>query len=231
MMDVLEIITKVKDAACTLSQMMQDNSKFTRELIGKVTPISNEYMAAMSIATAKIASQDTEIRYLKERLASLESKAPSNETMDVCDTLTELTERNTRSRNILLFNVPEVESNETGHSQNEDDTARTTELIHSVETFANIPIHKVQRLGMKQKNKIRPVKVILGHSEDARTILFNKFKLPKEIRVKQDLTQLQRSQLKSKWDELEIRKKKGEGDLAVRFVNGAPKIVKINKKN
>lgn len=93
----------------------------------------------------------------------------------------------------------------------------------------NVTEFKSYRIG-RPGTKPRPLKLILRDSSVVNSCLRNKRGLgDSAIRIRADLTVLQRSQLRRTYEELNERIADGERDVAVRFVCGVPKVVVISK--
>jgi hypothetical protein len=233
-MDYQEIISMVKKAANSLSDTINEQGKFTKEHISKLMPITIEFMSAMSMASAKLAAQETEISMLRDRIDKLEAQNPnSTKTNDIiCETLAELAERDERSRNIIMFNVPELDDKTPKSDYPAQEKKQVSDLIDNVECKRSGGIIRVHRLGLRQKDKMRPIKVVFDNSVDPREIIYSKRALPPSIQVKPDYTVKQRNNQKALWTEIEARKSRGEENLGIKFVNGTPKIVvNHHKKN
>jgi hypothetical protein len=226
-MDAVKIIDLVREAALSLSAILNDNAnRFTKDHISKLMPTTIQFMSAMSMATTKISSQEKEISLLSQKLESFErSPASSNTLHDVCDALAEMTERSERSKNVIMFNVPELN----GNGSTSTDMAEEKKQVSDILDSSNIPITqgilRVQRLGQRQDNKIRPIKVTFENGDDAKNLLFRRKKFPPSIKIKQDHTIMQRNYLRELWNEVENRRRNGEANLSVKFINGTPKIV------
>jgi hypothetical protein len=232
MMDAHEILDLVKAAAHALSQTVMDSAnKFTKDQIAKVMPISIDFMAAMSLATAKLVSQEGEIARLKDRIEFNKTANSSSRAIDICDTLAELGERDMRSKNVIMFDVPEAGLDVPVSEHIAEDRKKVAEIIQHVEVLSPEKVVRLQRLGTRQKDKTRPLKITFVTGEDAKAVLYNKSRLPKSIKVKQDYTDIQREHIRKTWSELERRKANGEENIVIKYINGAPKIVKGWKKN
>jgi hypothetical protein len=228
-MDSTQIIELVKSAALSLSAIVNDNAnKFTKDQISKLMPTTIEFMSAMSLATAKISSQEKEIALLTQRLDSVERSPNGNSTLQVCNALAELAERTERAKNIIMFNVPEL--NTTGPSYISEEKKQIDDIISESEIPLTHNIIRFQRLGQRNEKKIRPIKITLNSSDDAKSLIYGKKKFPPNIKIKQDYTIMQRNHLRELWSEVESRKGKGEDNISIKFFNDTPRIV-ANRKN
>lgn len=160
----------------------------------------------------------------------IEKKVLPQETTPICDVLAEIEERKTRSKNVILLNVPECNSNSTTVSVLEDGK-KVLAAISEINSEFNLEDVKIYRLGSKIPNKTRPIKLEFDEVKQAKLILFNKTTLSNGIIIKPDRTLQQRNHLTDLWKELEERKEKGEVDLRIKHFNGIPKIIKTQAKN
>lgn len=149
----------------------------------------------------------------------------------------EINDRKVRENNLIVLNIDESGSPNV-NERIEYDKAKIRSIFEPVLPSADF---KVIRLGMKNKGSdsgktfTRPIKVILNSSTEVSNVLRNKYKLNlQNIKVKADLTIMQRNKFKAVYTELNARKNAGEQNLMVKFINGLPKIVNktpTNQKN
>ncbi|XP_008179353.1 uncharacterized protein LOC103308181 [Acyrthosiphon pisum] len=143
------------------------------------------------------------------------------------DIIEELMDRQVRSNNIILFNLPE--------SDNENDLENIkyifTELNENIENF------KFSRLGRTKStthDRPRPIKIHLAEQSDVFTILRARKILKSStkwsnIHFSSDKTTKQRDEMANLRNTLQNRREKGEQDLIIRYVEGIPKIISITK--
>lgn len=159
---------------------------------------------------------------MEERINALSRQQTISENVPFNDKMAEeLLERQKRSNNIVIFNLP----------VNEDDKRETEKLLSDIAN-RNINILKSARVGKSNKNGYKALKVTLSNHDDVDVVLKAKRTLKgKNIYINADLTHLQRSNLNELKMELETRKKNGEEDLIIKYVKGIPKLVKKNSLN
>jgi len=146
--------------------------------------------------------------------------------------INEISERNLRASNLILYNVPESNSDNTT-DRIAQDLNLVCNVINSINSGNNNIIKplKVIRLGNRDKNNTRPIKAIFASPADAFDILKSKKKLlsllpPSIIRISSDRKLHQRNyNMKKLRCELETRKTNGEADLIIKYVRGLPIIV------
>jgi len=113
-----------------------------------------------------------------------------------------------KSRNIIIFNVPD------NNESNDETNKSTSNIIHYM--VPNVPIIKTTRLGIN-RNKPRPILVELENNDAVLSILKAKSKLWQSdnwnrVWVTTDLTMMQRNQLNQV--KLQLRNKIDAGDLS-----------------
>jgi len=169
---------------------------------------------SFNIASSKIDEIDN-------RLVKLEENQKSNAT-DQCnleDFMREYNDRQNRKSNVLIFNVKEsnaIESNK----QAEDDSRLIRDIIQERELDI-VPL-RITRLGRRQSNKARPIKIILNNELDAKRLLrSNSLVDDNNIRFHVDRTPKQMDFFNKLKQELEERRNRGE-NVFIRYVNDVP---------
>lgn len=161
-----------------------------------------------------------EFEKLKSDLGKIQMNShgsqPNNE-----DIANEVYERQRRSKNIMIFNLPEVASN-----SRDSDSSIVSEIFKDI-TSDEIQINNVMRIGKKNRNGARALKIVLEDAQDALFLVRNKSKVNKErkIYLAADQTPMQLSKLKSLKEELATRSERGEKNLKLKYINGQPRIV------
>ncbi|CAG4996202.1 unnamed protein product [Parnassius apollo] len=144
--------------------------------------------------------------------------------------INEIQERKNRSRNLIVFGIPESTANspEERKSHDKDQVSKTITSLATPEP----EILTVIRLGkpVSKIEKPRPIKVVLANKHNAINVLKNKGKLPNSVKVKADMTPYQRDQLRRLRGELAARTEKGEQNLTIKYINNIPKIITTTKK-
>lgn len=136
----------------------------------------------------------------------------------------EIVERQKRANNIIIFNLPESNPN--------DDMKKTKDIIKEI-VKEELVVNKVTRIGKKNKNGFRALKVALSNETDVNKVIkSNKsFLKGKKIFIQADLTPCQSEYFNKLRNELNERKSKGENDIALKYIKGVPQIIKLVQKN
>lgn len=146
----------------------------------------------------------------------------SRSTQSAQDVVEEIREREIRSKNVVVFGVPES-SEKQADMQSIDDSTHIQAILQTADISA--APKKVFRLGKRIVGKVRPIKVVFSDSSVVKDLLRNK-KCNGNIQVKSDLTPAQQSHLKQLNAELKRRVDNGESDLTIKFIRSIPKIIK-----
>jgi len=178
---------------------------------------------------------------LEARISSIESKveaaSPGLSNMSLCpeSVIEEISERNRRSRNVILYKIAESNSPNVEVKKSHD-KSKVECILDALEVAAD-EYATFFRIGKKTTKGPRPIKLIMKSNESAVNIL-KRFSLEKlvhldqtlsEVAISNDKTPQERNHLSSLRDELARRSEAGENDLTIRYINGIPKIVTIKK--
>lgn len=140
--------------------------------------------------------------------------------------LEEIVERERRANNIILVGIEESNAS-TGNDRKLHDESSVKRILHDITNNSDFPnkLVTLHRLGRRDDGKPRPIKVVLATRQDAVTVLKNKSKAGRQVRVYDDKTPKQREEINVLRDTLKARIDKGESDLTIKYVRGLPKIV------
>ncbi|KAJ8685236.1 hypothetical protein QAD02_021029 [Eretmocerus hayati] len=122
-----------------------------------------------------------------------------------------------RSRNLLLFKVPE--SNDPAI-----DATTATQIL--IPTHVNLNSTNAIRVG-EADTKSRPLLIILPSQQSVMQLSRNRNKIDPAYRVSTDKIKLQRNHYEAATNQLEGRIKSDEKKLMVRYINHIPMVVKI----
>lgn len=162
------------------------------------------------------------IKAQEERIVQLEMNQKNNSgCLDVNAEMIcqELSERMRRSRNVIIYNVAEVLS--------EDEPTDSMKICEFLKTkhVSNIKILKAKRLGKRPSKKPRPLLITCESQSDAFNLFAIRSDFPDPWKLSLDRTPAQREALSKLRLELEERLKNGESNLTIKYIRGIPKIV------
>ena len=180
-------------------------------------------------------SSTTKINSLSNQLKDLEAKCLTNPVMETSESPTtphtitsdssvtalsiadELSDRERRKKNLILYNVPE-------QVNTQSDKGFFVDLCKAVYDM-NVPINKMFRLGKKKASneqpQHRPLLVALENESDKATLIARSSQLRRHdkyenIYMVPDKTKFERAKHKRLVDKLKQRRAKGEVDLVIR---------------
>uniref|UniRef100_A0A6P7GB43 Uncharacterized protein LOC114340024 n=1 Tax=Diabrotica virgifera virgifera TaxID=50390 RepID=A0A6P7GB43_DIAVI len=145
-----------------------------------------------------------ELSALKQDMLKLKAEKGAN-SFSVDDVVNELHEREKRSKNILIFNLPEL-------SNTSEDASQVKSILSKAHASINTNEVKILRFGNVNKNGHRPIKVIFSSASDALHVIKNKQTVSREKKIYfiLDQTPNQRKLLDSLRSELSERQNAGE---------------------
>lgn len=210
--------SKIDDILAAVNEIKISLSRH-EHFFGKVNKKIDEVSNQLRDLGTRTTSLEDRVNLIETRLSNLES---TNILTDN-NIISEVSDRQFRSRNVIIFNAPESDNNT---------LANESSFVKSVLDSLSIVMTPtaISRLGRKS-TKPRPLKITLQEASDVFVILKNKHKLRSSqnyssIRISPDRTQMQRDQLRNVYAKLEERKAAGETDLVVKFLKGIPTISK-----
>lgn len=166
----------------------------------------------------KMDMMQVEMERLREQLTSPSSKSMADDTV-----ISEIYERQRRANNVIVYNLQECNDSNSQVS----DMSKVVELIKEI-THEDLAVVKVFRIGKKNKNGARALKVVFSSADDALKVVKMRRNVKRERRVyiDADLTPSQVSYLQSLRKEVADRRQEGEDGLYIRYSAGVPKISK-----
>jgi hypothetical protein len=206
-----------------------ENSKLTKEQIKRISLFQGDVMGVVGEMAVQMGILEGQVKGLDAAVKTLSAqKCVQTGAPDMCEMISEIEERVDRSKNLILYNVPEpvVASREASLSA---DLSMVSSTIHGM-IDQEIDIRRVTRIG-KKSERPRPIKVELRDKSDALLVLTNSRSAPSGIKVKNDLTWHQRNRIGELRKELEERLQQGEKNITIRYINANPKIVSTTPKH
>lgn len=170
-----------------------------------------------------------------ESLKSLRNQptAASNN-VDYEEIIQEITERNLRKRNLVVFGVAEINSN-AKEERAQHDEHKLTEILKYLSPNFTTDNMKPVRLGKYDatKNNPRPIKISLRDEATVHNFIRKAKTLRdretfKNVNISLDRTPRQIEYYRTVKNELIQRSSEGETNLQIKYVRGIPKIVSVN---
>lgn len=167
----------------------------------------------------------SELSALRKEIAEMSTNSVTAE-----DTMAEVEDRILRSRNVIIYNVPEL-LDPSIREKIETDTIKVNDLL--VNSGVDYKIEKVICIGKNSVNPTRPrrLKVVLSDSSSAKQLLKRKSRIANEYKIVNDFTLRQREYLKNLRLKLDNWIKNGESDVTIKYIKGIPNIIKVSKNS
>lgn len=179
-----------------------------------------------------IAKHSECISLIEDRITRVESGIPVKQASPdlLAEAVAEMSDRQKRSRNVIIFGVPEPQSSGSADRRGID-IDYLGGLFSALDVACDL-IH-VSRLGRFSSGKCRPIKVQLSSEGNLHALIKNAKALKQlpnyqHISLSYDRTPNQLSNYRSLRAELTQRLANGEQGLKIKYVNGNPKIVRLN---
>lgn len=175
-------------------------------------------MSQLPMIMRKLNELTEEVHHLRLRQSMLATES----------VIQEMNERANRANNIIIYDVPESDS-DVIEERKEHDMKECAAIVENVTKKVRLGGVKLFRLGAPNKKastQPRPLKVVLHSKTDALEILRNRTKLRKPTSITADLTPMQREHMKYLREELNKRINEGEMDITIKYVRGHPMIIK-----
>lgn len=206
----------------------------------EVRTIKTKKGLTWSCRNCNILSSD--INELKEAILGLKKDIASLRKTDVDQSmfeqiLADLNDRNNRKQNIILFNVTEIQSdNSTGRGGHDLQVAREVlGTLHAPVNLENIEVHRLGRYSPNAERH-RPLRIKLHSEKDVHKIIKNAKRLRENmehqhIRISLDKTRRQTEYFKTIKKEMDARIAGGNVDLKIKYLQGIPTIVSSSSLN
>jgi len=141
-------------------------------------------------------------------------------------------DRQSRSCNLIIFNVPESkEDSQISITDNDQLVA----IFSATETnLTKFTCHRLGKPNSNTENKSRPLKVVLSNTVEVFTLLRSQAKLRNSsnwsnIRLASDRTTMQRDYMNNLRVQLQNLRDNGENELIIKYSKGIPSIINKNK--
>ncbi|KOB68885.1 Uncharacterized protein OBRU01_17663 [Operophtera brumata] len=174
---------------------------------------------------------EKEIETLKSDVEQLKVAAPSlTTTGTVQNIMTEIKEREDRSKNIIIIGIPEPTSENTDDRRQVDKT-EVLKITKTVNAECPEPVN-IFRLGKYNSDKRRPIKVCFNSQVPVMSILRNRNNMKSDtIKLYSDQTLQQQAYMRNLKEELKQRVNDGDKSLCIKYIKGTPKITSLPPKN
>jgi len=227
--------TKLEDLIRSITELKISNAKIISSLNSHIEKINrldkkiDDLFKNFSILMEENRNLKLKIVNIEERILYIENNKTQIQQYSIeHGTIDELMDRQVRSNNVILFYLP---VNENG-SDLENINHIFTALNENIKIFT---FYHIKKIKSTIPDKPQPVRVCLMDQSDIYTILQAQKDLRNSIKwsnihLSSDKIIKQRDEMANLRKTLQIRRKKGEQNLIIKYVNGIPKIIN-NTKN
>lgn len=180
--------------------------------------------------TTKLEEFEPRLALVESEVLALKNNQVPNITENVENIFAECNDRIRRSKNIIIYNLPESNSATSVTVSKANDAKLIENLLGHMRSQIQLCNTRHYRIGKKSKGKSRPL-VLCMPSESEAVNIFKNFKgddLPdnlKGISLSHDRTPRERKYLEQLRSTLKSRQDAGEKNLTIKFINGIPSIV------
>lgn len=167
---------------------------------------------------------------LKSAKSDSSSQLPDNTFEEI---IAEVSERNKRKSNLIIFGVPEQDESLTANMRTTKDKESVLEILQTVNRNVHIDECKPVRLGKRMGGKTRPIKVTLNNEESVTAFIkysknLKNSQYNKKVFISTDRTPRQRAYYNKIREQLKERVDAGETNLKIKHLNSVPSIVAEN---
>ncbi|XP_058795316.1 repetitive organellar protein-like [Phymastichus coffea] len=233
-------ISNISNSLNTVSTQLNTFDPRINELESSINTIKTKTSNLENVQT-DVTSLRTELERVTSELENLKSMQ-SQQDFDVSTVVTEIKDREIKSKNILIYNVPEDNLRISQDYSTLDDINKFNALLAARDTsrareiLQNIPdvdLDEIEtrRLGRVNPNVSRPLRVTLQSREDVITVMKNRGLVNNQYNVKTDLTKIQQKKIRDLKQELERQNASGNTNLTIKFINGDPRIIPVIRRN
>nr|CAI5822610.1 unnamed protein product [Callosobruchus analis] len=191
--------------------------------------VCSEIGSTLADLRALVVSLQEEVTKLKDT----KSDPLATQSIDYEDIIQEISDRNSRKGNLILFGVPE-DSRLSDNQRKAQDTEQVKNILNVLGDNISSDTVNLVRLGRTVDNsKPRPIKVKLGDENCVHRCIKGVPKLRRHERYSRvtvafDRTPRQVEHYKKLKQEIDNRSANGETGLKIKYVRGVPKIVQEN---
>lgn len=194
-----------------------DRVQFIQSINPGMFPICGncDLNARITIMEREVSSLSGEINIARERNTVYASESLAFEVSD----------RVRRSRNLIVYNLPESLQHDEQRRQDDDRYRIIREILSFC--FIDATYISVRRLGNPAGNAPRPLRVHLNKERDVRIVLNNRNRCISGLTFKQDKTPGQRKLYREARASLQSFREQGYVNKVIKYIRGAPVIVDV----
>lgn len=208
-----------------------DKEYTLHDVMEKLEELNGKYASLLQKYEEQLTENEhlkSEIKQLSKRVENIEQHCPENKSVEA---LQEMHERNYKKKNLIIFGIKEMNSDEP-EQRKAHDTSTVQSIFQSTCPEVQVNQLKVYRLGKHEQGKMRPVKVIMSSEDEVKQIMIKGKDIRKnthyaKLAFSSDKTKKQLAEYKLIKEEMKRRSEAGEENLRIKYIRGEPKIMKL----
>lgn len=236
---IVDDIAQIKLSQTVLNDKYNDLSGSISKCKAKIhehDDVLGTYAVSIEEINGNIATIENTLSALSANVAENDSRLSRPRPGDVSvadDIIAEISERQKRSKNVMLYGVQENQVLPVVERNRVDAQAVESLFAFLLDNKA-VSILSIRRVGRMTAGRVRPLKIALSSDGDVGALLSNASKLKtsggyKDVFMSIDRTPKQQEAYRAVKKELQARIQNGENNLTIRYVKGTPTIVKVNQ--
>lgn len=241
---VIDLLTVLSSKIDSLEKVKNDFQMFEKDKLPKIESDIDKIIETSSNHSEKLQDIQGKMKKLEDEVFKFSNlKINNHNVTNVGDNsqfkstsykqYKEFGIREKKLNNVMIYNFPEnVDSH--GHYKVIVEVSKISSLLDNFGLKTKFSSKNIIRLGKYDKNKIRPIRLIMEVRSDVSKIISNWQALPRDIHVSFDLTSNQRNSyniLKNEARKFNIENKDAAIFKIVRFKEGEPIIIDKVKVN
>ena len=206
---------------------VKDDVKSLKTQMDSIKLKTDENVSQIATLTSEIKGYKDEVSQLRNELATAKRDFYINRESIIA----EINDRNKRSKNLLLFNIPEASPQLSADEAGKTDFDLVKNLLSAfyndkVQLKTDLNNIRVHRIGNVNTSKIRPICVKLEYEDDVFKVIMNR-KLVQDYKINTDRRTQQREHLKFLNDEKNKHNASYPNEpLTIKYKNQVPIFVK-----
>lgn len=216
------------------SDLKKSYTEYTlNDVMEKLEVIDVKYTNLLQKYNEQIAINENlllEVEHLKGKVTKLECKVHEEQSSSsAIETIQELKDREYKRKNLIIFGVKELSSDEPDERKTHDMRA-ISQMLESQCTEVSRENLRVYRIGRREQGKVRPVRIIMACEADVQKVIKKALNIKSNhlysgLGFSIDKTKQQLQEYKRIKDDLKKRVDEGGENLMIKYVRGQPKIV------
>lgn len=215
-----------------LKKLITESNKKTHGLLQQINNTVSNISKRTTANEHDIKKLKDKVNLISDSIKNVQSTPP---TVDVDEIISEINDRNSRSKNIIIHNVEEqiIDPVKKDYSKaNEADRITIEQVLGSCDIGIITQNIFIRRIGKFNPQKKRPILVKLNSKDDINRVFANIKKVPVPYMVTHDRTPAQIEKYKNLKAEVASKNSlNSENPMSIVYRHSVPKIVPLSSKN